>query len=150
METAKWGRTLAIKNFFTQDECNAIAQSGGVHGTVYADTINKAIFDWNDVVDTSYKVDWSTCRFTMVPCKEETFIKKTSQHTLHSGNMFDECIKIQAWINLADPDKPHQPIWLNEQGTLMIAHGGIEVGYGRTLNGSAQKVLATISGPAYR
>jgi len=52
------------------------------------------------------------------------------------------------WVG--DPDKPHQPIWLNEQGTLMIAHGGIEVGYGRTLNGSAQKVLETISGPAYR
>jgi hypothetical protein len=179
METAKWGRTLAIKNFFTQEECNAIAQSGGVQGTVYADTINKAIFDWNDVADTSYKVDWSTCRFTMVPCKEESKIRRTSQHTLHAGNVFDDCIKIQAWINLADtdsyqggdisiddwlsppykdnfgkwvgdPDKPCQPLWLKEQGTLIIAHGGIEVGYGAALNGDAPKILTTISGPAYR
>ena len=179
METAKWGTTLAIKNFFTDEECDAIRLSGNITGTTYKDTINKAIFEWNDHDVTKYRLDWSDEEVRIVPFKEETIVKKQAQHIFHKGNISDSCIKIQAWLNLANDDsfqgseiqiadwphtpyqsnfgnwvgdrgQPHQPNWLNEQGTLVIAHASIEIGYGRTLNGSAPRLLVTVGGPAYK
>jgi hypothetical protein len=179
METSTWGTTLAIKNFFTSEECESIAFSGKVDGTTYKDQINKAIFEWNDRPDTKYKLDWAKLDISIVPCAEETVYKKKSVHMVHQGNITSPCVKVQAWLNLAgddsfqgseisiadwpgtpyqdnfgkwvgNPGMPSQPTWLNEQGTLIIAHASVEIGYGRTLNGSAPRLLVQVTGPAYK
>ena len=169
---------LAIQNFLTKEECEGIALSGDI--TLVKDKINKAVFDWNDNDNNKFIVDYSeNYKHYIAAGNEETHIKKQAAHTVHSDNLFDIPWKIQAIINLADtdefqggelilddwpqvpyqdnfgkwngdPDKPHQPRWMNEQGTLFIAHAGKRVGFCSTTNGSSPRLIILIGGPAYK
>jgi hypothetical protein len=169
---------LALQNFLTKEECEGIVLSNDI--TLVKDKINKAIFEWNDNPEHSFIVDYSEqYRHTILSGDEETEVVKTAAHVMHKDNFWDTPWKIQAYINLADtdeyqggeilldkwpqvpyqdnfgkwngdPEKPHQPRWMNEQGTLFVAHAGKRVGFDRTTNGSSPRLRILVGGPAYK
>ena len=178
METDQHDFHFAIRNFLKKDECEGIALSGEV--SLIQDRINKAIFDWNDQTDNGFIVDYmKNYDVKVITHEDETTVDHQKLHTPHNGNMLSHCPKIQAYVFLTDrdeyqggeietegwqgvpyqdnfgewigdPDGPHQPDWLNEQGTLYITHSSNYIGFARTHNGSKQVMRIIVSGPAYR
>ena len=168
---------FAHQNFLSKDECEGIVLSED--STLVKDKIMKAIFDWNDQPENQFVLDFSDDKIHVVSGTEETGIPMNSAHTLHNGNLREPGWKVQAYIHLAstdeyqggemflkdwpqvpykdnfgkwigDPEEPHQPTWLKEQGTLVITDAGAEVGFDITINGNSPKLRILIGGPAYK